>query len=334
MRNVTGSRLPILQHCQYWAREDIAHSEPPQQGAAAGRGVTMHDAIERGDLSGVEFEDLEATQRGIAYLNQLRAAGWVVETEVPLALNYLTGAGRRMKSSGHRDYSDLRPGEVPLTVDYLAVCYERVLGAVDVVKALEVGDWKSGYGAHVERASENWQTGAAAAALSAMYGDCSVTVKVHYLDADRIDAWTFNAMEAQRFGIWIRNRFELIPGSMPHPGDHCRYCTARLSCPSTQQAIQALLPDKVTWSLERISPENDAAMAMALPALKAAVEAVDKALKDRNKAGLPLPNGKVWKPILQTRQGYDTKRMVEALGEKAEQFRTKTEFEVFRQVKP
>jgi hypothetical protein len=26
--------------------------------------------------------------------------------------------------------------------------------------------------------------------------------------------------------------------------------------------------------------------------------------------------------------------MVEALGEKAEQFRTKTEFEVFRQVKP
>ncbi len=324
MRQVTGSKLPILQRCQYWARDDVSYTEP-QQGTAAGRGVEIHEAIDKRDYSGVAFEDIEPVKRGIAYLDELRAAGWLVETEVPLALNYLTGAGRRLKSSGHRDYTDLRPGEVGLTVDYLASHH--------ILEQLEVGDWKTGYGSHVDRASENWQLGAAAAALSSMHGDCAVTVKLHYLDNDYVDAWTFSAMEANNFGIWIRNRFEMIPGATPKPGDHCKYCPARLGCPTTTQAIQALVPDKVNWSLERVSLENDAAMAMALPALKGAVEAVEKALKARSKDGLALPNGKVWKPVLQSRQGYDTKRMAEALGPRAEEFRTKSEYEVFRQVK-
>jgi hypothetical protein len=325
MKLVTGSRLPILQHCQWWARDDVSYTRP-ESGAAAGRGVDMHDAIDKRDLTGVAFEDVQAVQRGIVYLDGLRAAGWTIETEVPLALNYVTGEGRRLKSSGHRDYTDLKPNEIGLTVDYIA-------RHVDTGR-YEVGDWKTGYGIHVEKASENWQLGAAAAALSAMCQDVAVTAKVHFLDNDYVDSWTFSAMEAQRFGIWIRNRVELVPTAQPQPGDHCRYCDARVQCPKTAQAIQQLVPDRVQWSLERVSLENDAAMAMALPALKGAVEAVEKALKERNKEGLALPNGKVWKPVLQTRQGYDSKRMAEALGPRAEEFRTKTEYEVFRQVKP
>lgn len=329
MREVTGSKLPILQHCQWWARDDVQYT-PPERGAAAGRGITMHEAIDKGDLSEVAFDDLQAAQRGILYLKELRAAGWTVETEVPLALNYITGAGRRLKSSGHRDYTDLKPGEIGLTVDYFAVGPKIINGTV-----IEVGDWKTGYGAHVDRASENWQLGAAAAALSAMHDDEPVAVKIHYLDNDHVDVWTHSAMSAQRFAIWIRNRIELAAATaQPNPGEHCRYCPARVQCPKTTTAIQALMPERINWSLERVSLENDAAMAMSLPALKAAVEAVEKALKERSKEGLALPNGKVWKPVLQSRRGYDTKRMVEALGDRAEQFATKTEYETFRQVKP
>jgi hypothetical protein len=331
MKNVTGSRLPILQRCQYFARDDVSYTAP-ESGAAAGRGNDMHDAIDKRDLTGVAFEDIQAVQRGIDYLDSLRAAGWTVETEVPLALNYVIGEGRRMKSSGHRDYTDLRPNEIPLTVDYMATTV--VLGDGEEVLMVEVGDWKTGYGAHVDKTSENWQLGAACAALSAMYGDSTVTAKVHYLDNDYVDSWTFSAMEAQRFGIWIKNRVEMTPGAQPSPGDHCKYCPARVECPKTVSAIQQLIPEKVDWRLDRSTLENDAAMAMMLPALKGAVEAVEKALKARSKEGLPLPNGKVWKPILQTRQGYDAKRMAEALGPRAEEFRTKSEFEVYRQVKP
>jgi hypothetical protein len=141
-------------------------------------------------------------------------------------------------------------------------------------------------------------------------------------------------MSAQRFGIFIRNRVELVPTSRPNPGEHCRYCPAQVQCPKTRTAIQALIPEKVDWRLDRSTLENDQAMVLALPALKAAVDAVDKALKARCKDGLTLPNGKVWKPVLQTRRGYDTKRMVERLGAEAEQYATKTEYETFRQVKP
>jgi hypothetical protein len=328
---VTGSRLPILRECQYWARDDVAYT-PPESGAAAGRGTSIHDAVDSGDMSKLSFEDAMVAQGARRYLQSLRDAGWTVETEVPLALNYVTGAGRRMKSSGHRDYSDLKLNEIPITVDYVAFKEGRVEG-MDVFESIEVGDWKTGYGSHVDKTSENWQLGGACAALSAMYGDCSVTAKIHYLDNDYVDSWTFSAMEAQRFGVWIRTRVELTPTALPQPGDHCRYCPARVACPKTQTALGAILPTQVQWTLERISAENDAAMVMALPALKAAVDAVEKALKERNKSGLPLDNGKVWKPVLQTRSGYDTKRMAEALGPRAEEFRTRVEFESYRQVK-
>lgn len=326
MKLVTGSRLPILQHCQWWARDDVSYTKP-ESGAAAGRGVDMHDAIDKRDLTGVAFEDLQAVQRGISYLDSLRAAGWAIETEVPLALNYVTGEGRRLKSSGHRDYSDLKPDEIGLTVDYIAVYSSAT------EHKIEVGDWKTGYGSHVDRASENWQLGAAAAALSEMGNDAPVMAAIHYLDSDRVDSWMFSAMEAQRFGIWIRNRVELTPHAQPSPGDHCRYCDARVQCPKTQTALQALVPEPVRWTLERLGEDNDRAMVRALPALEAAVEAVKKSLKAAYPSGIDLGTGKTWKPVLSSRSGYDTKRMVEALGPRAEEFRTKTEYEQWRQVK-
>ncbi len=329
MRQVTGSRLPILQHCQWWARDDVSYTKP-ESGAAAGRGVTMHDAIDKNDLSGLAFEDVASVQRARAYLQSLRDAGYTVETEAPLALNYVTGEGRRLRSSGHRDYSDLKPDEIGLTVDYMA--FAKNEGPPFV----EVGDWKTGYGAHVDKVSENWQLGAAAAALSDMYDDVTVLARIHYLDNDYMDSWRFSAMEAQRFGIWVRNRVELTPTAQPNPGDHCRYCDARVQCPKTQAAL-AVFSEATTvkWTLEALGVDNDIAMVKNLPVLKAAVEAVDKALKERyRESGLPLDNGKVWKPVLQTRRGYDTKRMVERLGPEAEQFATKTEYEAWRQVKP
>lgn len=328
MKQVTGSRLPILQHCQWWARDDVSYSAP-ESGAAAGRGIEIHEAIDKRDVSGVSFDDVPAVQKGIEYLDRLRRDGWTVETEVPLALNYNTGKGRRLKSSGHRDYTDLKPNEIGLTVDYIAT-------KVEPFKApqVEVGDWKTGYGSHVDRASENWQLGSAAAALSDMHQDAPVMVVIHYLDVERTDSWLFSAMEAQRFGVWIRNRVEITPTAMPAPGDHCRYCDARVHCPRTATAIQQLIPERVQWTTDKLSIENDAAMVMALPALESAVKAVKDALKARcPEGGLALPNGKVWKPILKNRSGWDTKGMAEALGAGAEKFRTKTEYITYLQVK-
>lgn len=332
MRQVTGSKLPILQHCQYWARDDVMYT-PPESGAAAGRGTGIHGGIDTGSLEGVAFDDIPIVQKGIAYLDALRAAGWTVETEVPLALNYVTGAGRRLKSAGHRDYSDLKPNEIGLTVDYMAFRVPQT----GLIKEFEVGDWKTGYGGHVDRTSENWQIGAAAAALSVMGGDVTVTGKIHYLDTDWVDAWTFSAMDAQRFATFIRNRVELVPMALPNPGEHCRYCPARVQCPKTQNAMSALVPQKVQWSMDFISPENEASMAMALPMLESAVKAVKEALQARNPNGIPLSNGKIYKPIPSGRNGMNHKAMAERLmelGEDISKYKTRTEYEQWRQVKP
>ncbi len=332
MRQVTGSKLPILQHCQYWAREDVVYTTP-ESGAAAGRGTGIHGGIDTGSLAGVAFDDIAIVQKGIAYLNELRAAGWTVETEVALALNYVTGGGRPLKSSGHRDYTDLKPNEIGLTVDYVAT-HTNPEGHE---YAVEVGDWKTGYGSHVDRASENWQLGAAAAVLSDMWGDLAVNVKIHYLDNDWTDSWTFSAMDAQRFGVFIRNRVELVPTAQPSPGEHCRYCPARVQCPKTQTAMVALGDSRVQWGLDFVSAENEAAMAMNLPMLESAVKAVKEALQARNPGGIPLPNGKVYKPIPSGRSGMNHKAMAERLmelGEDVTKYKTRTEYEQWRQVKP
>ena len=335
MNQLTGSKLPILKHCQYFARDDVQWPTEATS-AAAGRGIDIHEAIDKDTLVGVDFGDIKVVERGRAYIRALRASGWQVELEVPLALNLKTGMGRRLKSSGHRDYSDLKPGEVGLTVDYFAVKFADATNDAEV----EVGDWKTGWGSHVERPKDNWQTGAAASALSEMFGDCAVMVKIHYLDADHVDSWLMSGMEAQQFAVAIRATLGLATSmAKPNPGEHCRYCPARTACPAVQGAIvkvgaQLAIDRPVTWTLERLSVENDAMMAMHLPALKAALEAMEKALKERSRDGLPLPNGKVWKPILKKRTGLDTERVRAFLGPRAEEFIKVTEYEAFQQVKP
>lgn len=325
MKNVTGSKVEILQHCGWFARDDVSYAEPAR-GAAAGRGVDIHEAIEKNSLDGVAFEDLAIVERGRAYVRKLRERGFKVELEVAFAFDVTNGETRRLPSFGHRDYSDAKPTEIPFTVDYIA----HRDAATETES--EVGDWKTGYGAHVTPAAENWQMGIASIAMRRDVNH----VRIHYLDSGFVDAHTFSSFELELLSRKIREAVERIPGSQPSPGDHCRYCPGRLGCPAVQGALVALAPQlqqKVNWSLERVSLENDALMAMHLPALKAAVEAIEKALKGRCGDGLDLPNGKVWRPVLQRRTGLDTEKVKLALGARYDEFTKVSEYEVFRQVK-
>ncbi len=323
MKNVSGSRLPILKECGWWARDDVSYAEPVS-GAAASRGTAIHQAIEQNSLEGVEFDDLTSVERGRAYVREMRAAGWDVELEVAFALDVASGRCRRLPKGEHRDYSDAAANEIPFTVDYIASMFNLA----------EVGDWKTGYGAHVTPTRENWQLGAAVLAMG--QEPEMVRARIHYLDTGYVDAYDFNVDERDALFMRIRSAVARIPGSSPQPGDHCRYCPGRMGCPAVQGAIVAIAPElqvKVKWSLVQESVENDAMMAMHLPALKAAVEAIEKALKERSKAGLALPNGKVWRPVLQSRTGLDTERVKALLGPRVAEFTKTTEFEAWRMVK-
>ena len=325
MKNVTGSKLPILKHCQFFARDDVSYHEDTERGAAATRGVSIHEAISDSDLSKVVFEDLGPTQRGVNYLNDLRLRGYEVETEVPFAFDATSSRARRLPGGQHRDYSSALQHEIPFTVDYVAY------SARDV----EVGDWKTGYGAHVDRTSGNWQVGIAAIAAAELFNAETVTGKIHYLDTDFTDIYRFSATELRFLASDIQRVIQTVDGSQPNPGDHCKYCPARLACPAVASAISSVAASPgVRWSLDRITLQNDALMAMHLPALKAAVDAVEKALKSRCKEGLPLPNGKIWKPIVQRRVSIDTEKVKAELGERYNEFTKVSEYETFRQVKP
>jgi hypothetical protein len=160
--------------------------------------------------------------------------------ELAIAYNPLTDTAREMAvkegAREHRDYSDLRDGEVPLTMDLCGT--EMGAGFVD--------DWKFGAQQNLDEAERNGQMRIASVAFARLRGLDTVHATLWIVDMDgqlryssthTFDAFALDDIAAEMKELWLR----IHDNPLPNPGPWCRnkWCNARAICPSTAQALVA-----------------------------------------------------------------------------------------------
>lgn len=336
---LSGSRLPIARHCRYSFRSDVnfPDNRAKEDDDDAKEGHRKHELFSSFVEKGY-FPPLTPSQKVMCdHVRDFwgdRGTAW--EVEGAYVLNARECKVRRLGSRIDREYGELAPGEVPLTIDYCG--YD---GGV-----LVIGDWK-GFGAHVESPAENLQllAGACAVALHAQANGRlelgpvqieipHVTEQGVWCEREIVSSLRLRAA-MQEIALILR----AIEGSDPQPGDHCRYCNANGACPATSETVSALVPVGVgmmqpKWTSEFISADNDRLLVTALGPVKKAVEAIERALKQRaSEAPIDLGDGTVYRPVVSRRVVPDTKAIEAKLGEEYMKYTKTIEYEQFRRVK-
>ncbi len=332
---ITGSKLPIARHCTWWAREDVSYPKRERSDAAS-NGVRMHDAFSS-YIEHKVFPPLSPEQRVLAdnmkvfWGQRALSSGW--ETEVSYALDAANFRARRLGKHLNREYGELAPGEIALTNDYQWI----EAGAVALT-----GDWKTGYGAHVEDPDENLQLLSAGAALAASTGSEGCQLEIAHVVADGVYPRRYFAtpLVLHRAMHEIASIQKRIPDSLAKAGDHCRWCPALGACPETQRQLAEVATARgtsapVVWSKEYVSDENDALLVDELASVKKFIEQVEDSLKERagKRGGIRLNDGKLYKAVVCRKESLDKGLVMEILGEKYAKCTKIIEYEQFKRVK-
>lgn len=154
--------------------------------------------------------------------------------ERALAYNPVTRTARLLeKTKGHRDYSQVRDGELVGTADLIVVRPGSVV----------VLDHKTGRNARKSPARESWQLRLLAVALAALLGADAVTVTlIHIEDGDYYtSSHTFFPWDLDEYADKLEAMTRAIQSSRltANPGPWCysAYCPVRTKCPETKAAL-------------------------------------------------------------------------------------------------
>ena len=290
--NVTGSSLPLLRSCQWWARPEVV--APPQlpPSEAMELGTEVHAAVEN-TLTGVALKPL-SDEAQVLYdewkqwwiTSPLNRAGW--NAEIAFAYNVENDDATCIATNGHRGYS-VKLGEIAGTIDALLLDEDCAI----------VVDWKtgSGFGNTVPNAAENWQLHLYALMVARAYKLNRVETHIVRITAEgvRTTSHTLDEMELDATASEVASLMASIPTSKPTPGLHCRRCKAVAACPATATATDALVPVQPI-AIEIKTPEQASAALVRLRQVQAACEQMEAMLKIYaiNNDGIALPGGKKW----------------------------------------
>lgn len=290
--NITGSGLPILTKCQWWARPEVIAPPPTPPSDAMILGTAVHSAIENALVGGEVVVKPDASPY-FAQWEQwwknapLGAALW--QAEVAYAYDPVKDAARKIGVSMSRKY-EVEPGEIAGTIDALALMED---GTAVVV------DWKTGqdFGHFVADAEDNWQLKLYALAVSRAHKVDNVTVAVVRVTPDevRTTTHTLDAMDLDLVASHVQALVKAVPASVPAPGLHCKRCKVVAACPATATATAALAPVQPV-EIKITTAEQATAALVRLRQVQAACEQVEAMLKAYaiNNDGIPLPGGKKW----------------------------------------
>lgn len=244
--------------------------------AAAADGTSRHEDAEIAALLG-GIDEMPWQVR------KLLEPGDVFAAECAMAYDVSDDTSRALGHISWRDYRDLRPFEVPMTIDLVVYGERRIL----------VVDYK-GY-APVTPAADNPQLLTAALAVARASGRDEVTVAIVYLGASwkPADVATVSVFELDMHAARLRDMMTSSDRSL-HVGPWCTYCHAFTACPEQQALATQAGGGEIAIRVEAMIPferDEDAAEAYELRnRIKLLFTRIDAALYARA-AERPIPLG-------------------------------------------
>lgn len=246
--------------------------------AHAEAGDDRHEDAEVAALLGVE-DELPWQVR------KLLEPGDVFAAECAMAYDVSDDTARALGHIQWRNYQDLGPFEIPMTID-LVIYGERRVIVIDY-KGFE----------EVTSAAENAQLATGALAVARASGRDEITVAIVYLGASwrPADVATLSVFELDLHAARLRAMMTSSDRSL-RPGKHCKYCHAFLSCPEQKKLAEQASGGEVAMRVEAMIPfarDDDAADAYdLLQRIKVVVARISAALYARAaERPIPLRNG-------------------------------------------
>lgn len=324
---LTGSKLPLARHCRWWLRGDAVYPERPQSKAASD-GHDLHALCAQVVDTGLHDAGSPTQELVMRHVRDFWK-GRRGQAETTFGLDAARGEARVIGQHLERAYPEPRtPGEIFLTVDY------HELGGTNLVT---VGDWKTGFAAHVEPPDDNLQLLAGGAAAMLCFGTDGAVLEIVHATEEGCFPRRYVASPLALYQALneIAHIQAGVDGSRAHAGEHCRFCPALGACPETGEMIGALRPGQpVQWTTEFVSEANDRLLVDELAAVKKMVDAIEDSLKERyRKTGLMLNDGKMYKAIVGRRSLLNKSKVESILGPRIAECMEVMEYEQFRRVK-
>jgi hypothetical protein len=301
----------------------------------AARGTVLHQYLATvgqlgvdGALANIEARWHEACQRiDLTRIPQIDPASYAAE--VAFAYHVEAGESRELGRGLTREQAvalyaaELRPGEVPLTVDVVGLAADRVF----------CGDFKTGR-RRVARASVNPQLLLGALAATRAWGVSSASLAViyireddeHFVDQAEVDEFDLAAFaERLRVGAAaVMHARQLVAEGQDvdvYEGKHCTYCPAFKRCPAKVALVHAVTSAPATYREDARDMLTPARAAEAVRRVKLARQTlhlvqVELEAYAAEVGGIDMGDGVTFGPRRSVREGVDgltTHRVLEQL---------------------
>jgi hypothetical protein len=264
--------------------------------ADADAGTARHEDVEVatmiGDLEGLPWQ-----------VRKMLEPGDVFSTECAMAYDCSDDTARALGHIKWRDYSDLRPFEIPMTLD-LVIYGEKRIAVVDYKGFQEVTS-----------AAENAQLATGALAVARAAGRDEITVAIVYLGASwrPADVAVLSVFELDMHAARLREMMTSSDRSL-HVGPWCKYCHAftskdgQIQCPEQRKLAESAGGGEIAMRVESMIPfasDDDAADAYdLLQRIRVVVKRMSDALYARAaERPIPLRSGKMLGPV--SKQGNE-----------------------------
>lgn len=323
---ITGSTLPLLASCQWWARDNV---EAPSRAANAAMmvGTEVHAAIEK-TILGEAVGDLSDDARDyydtwLSWWQQDAKAilgDGKLDVETAYAYSPQSDTGRCLGRVIGRNYPATESNEIVGTVDALMLKPDCVT----------VIDWKTGddRAGMIADASSNKQLRGYALAATRAHNVESARVMIVRIGSQGVSVTdhTLDALDLAVAANDLREQIAKVATAVPQPGTHCSRCRAVAVCPATAKATDELVPQGPSPEPIPlvITQENAGPLLTRLSSVRAACDALEDALRafaDAN-GSFALDNGKSWGKVTTERssikldgpEGADAISVIEASG--------------------
>lgn len=310
---ITGSTLPVLRKCQWWAREDVVAPTALPPSDAMLIGTEVHAAIEgvltKRDVKLSTDDGMDLFREWMQWWSTSPLAANQWKAEVAYAYDVQRDAARLIGENVGRGY-EVSASEIPGTIDALALDDEHA----------HVVDWKttSGFGAGPADAEDNWQLRLYALMVARAHRIDTVTMHVVRITTNGVTSTshTLDSLELDAVAHEVQRLVKSVPTALPQSGSHCHRCRAVAVCPTTNDATTAIAPP-APIKLE-INDDNAGNLLMKLRQVQAACEQLEGALKlyaaNKNEEGIRLPSGKRWVRVGVDRESINLNGDANAMG--------------------